>query len=480
MRLDERNWICAGGATPEWRWVARRRVTESLSRLGAVAKAFPRLAPPAVSRAGYLRGLRYFLRQGGSGRDALCAHPGLDYWLFLWDRHFGMPVSLPDWHLQMGLFQGFAAWLAVLRRDRADFDSVLDPDARLHFYGSPFYLEYPKGSAQKPVRIRVRGDRLEVLGPGRVKVRATLEELGGLSASGASQGPVRLFRSPEIIPGMAVEDKAWLLRHGVTVHGLARPDAKGLERFVSVLKSALSEMSRGDPELAVELCDMVRLIVPLENPLKLGSVSSSYVNMRGAICLSHAEDPLLQAETLIHEFCHQKMNQLMVVEPILLAGQSGQVFYSPWRKDPRRLRGLLLGAHAFLNVSRHLLGCLSRDSFRRKEGLDIMLNVALRLYQVEAALRTLAFYGSFTEFGRRFVLGMSRELGVLFHAAQWFPRGLLKEARDKCLEHKAEFSLLDTGLYKGGLVDRVRRAPFLDPGSLKEAGALGVGTEKMP
>jgi len=205
---------------------------------------------------------------------------------------------------------------------------------------------------------------------------------------------------------------------------------------------------------------------------KFGSVSSSYVNLRGAICLSHCEDPILQAETLIHEFCHQKMNQLMVVEPILLPGQSGQVFYSPWRKDPRRLRGLMLGAHAFLNVSKYLLGSLSRGSFREEAGVDAMLNVAQRLYQIESALRTLAIYGSCTEFGREFILGMWRELGLLFHGIQWFPGALIAEARENAQKHRAQFALSDTGFHKSpGFVDTVKRAPFLTPGGLEKASA---------
>lgn len=165
------------------------------------------------------------------------------------------------------------------------------------------------------------------------------------------------------------------------------------------------------------------------------------------------------------------MNQLLILEPILLPGQSGQVFYSPWRKDARRLRGLLLGAHAFLNVASHLLRFLrSEDGFKEKARIDVMLNIAQRLYQVEAALRCVSFYGTLTEFGQSFVVGMWRELGLLFHGVQWFPAALLKEARDHCAEHSAQHALFETGFHKSDdFIDKLERAPFLTPGGV-EAG----------
>jgi HEXXH motif-containing protein len=209
---------------------------------------------------------------------------------------------------------------------------------------------------------------------------------------------------------------------------------------------------------------MITALIPLENSQTYGSVSSSYMDLKGAIALSHSEDPLLQAETLIHEFCHQKMNQLLIADPILLPGQSGQVFYSPWRPDARRLRGLLLGAHAFLKVGRYLARSLAREARPEADEIEIMVNVARRVHQVDAAMNALTGYGSFTEFGRRFVLGMWRELTLLKHAVMWFPPALLAEQRAACEEHRRRFALFDTGFYRGAdFVDGVPRAAFQAP-----------------
>jgi uncharacterized protein len=274
-----------------------------------------------------------------------------------------------------------------------------------------------------------------------------------------------LGASPRLACGMVVEDRAWLLMHGVSMHGLAKLSSPEKARFIAVLDRAMEDLAESEPAFYEEIVDLVHVLVPLENPMSFGSVSSSYVNIRGMICLSHAEQPLLQAETIIHEFCHGKMNQLLHADPLLLPGQSGQVFYSPWRKDARRLRGLLLGAHAFLNVARYLLKSLGRAGLSKKESVDVMLNAASRLFQVQDSLRTLSFYADLTPFGDRFLLGMWRELGLLFHAAQWFPARLMAEARDQALRHRRKNAMFETGFHRAaGFDDRLKRAPFMTKG----------------
>jgi hypothetical protein len=128
------------------------------------------------------------------------------------------------------------------------------------------------------------------------------------------------------------------------------------------------------------------------------------------------------------------------------------------------LRGLLLGAHAFLNVARYVATSLAREEFPVEQKIELMVNVALRLNQVEAALKALTGYGAFTEFGRRFVLGLWSELEILRHSVLWFPPALLKEQAATAAAHRKKYALGDTGFYKSGeLVDKVRRSAFLTP-----------------
>lgn len=462
MKLEERRWIAAGGLTQEWSWVCRRRSEEALARLGRVERSFSRRAPEPLRRGRTLEGLRYFLGRSSPERERLLGHPALDYWLFLWDKHFSLPCDLKTWSLQFGLFQGFPALLALLEGRSRDFEGILDPEGHWHLYGSPFFLEFPKDLALSPVAVRAGAAGLEVRAAGGLRGRFLRERLlDGAGPLRLESGGVVLRRQPGVLPGLSVECCGLLTVQGVVMHGLASPRAGEIRDFAEVLRVSMAHIEERDPALHAEMRDMTRVLVPLVNPRRYGSVSSSYVNMRGAICLSHSTDSLLQAETLIHEFCHQKMNQLLAVDPILLPGQTGQVFYSPWRPDARRLRGLVLGAHAFLNVSQYLLRSLSREDYPLRRRIAVMCNVARRLFEVEAALRTACGYAGFTEFGRRFVLGMVREVGLLFHAAQWFPPALIREARQACEAHRREYALPLTGFHKpGGAAPAIRHIPF--------------------
>ena len=93
-----------------------------------------------------------------------------------------------------------------------------------------------------------------------------------------------------------------------------------------------------------------------------------------------------------------------------------------------------------------------------------MVNVALRINQVDSALKALTGYGVFTEFGRRFVMGMWSELELLRHAVLWFPPALLAEQAAAAAAHHKLYALGDTGFHKSAEhVDKVRRAAFLAP-----------------
>lgn len=460
MKLDETRWILGGGLTPEWRWVRRRRLDEARRGLRGALARLKREAPAPVRRRRYAEALRFLIAAKGPAADRALGHPALDYWLSLWRSHFVRPCPAEDWDLQFGLLGHFAAALALSQGKSLACDAVLDPDGSFYLYGTPWALDFAAAS-RAPVSVAVKAGALTLRGEG-LEAEFSLE-------NPAEGGPVR--RLTEVAPGVVVDDRGWLQVHGVTMHGLARLDDAARAAFAAPIRRAFEDMAERDPRLHAELRDLLHVLTPLDNPMKHGSVSSSYATLRGLIALSHSDDPLLQAETLIHEFCHMKLNQLLAADPILLPGQNGQVYYSPWRPDARRLRGLLIGAHAFLNVGRYLARSLQREAYSDEQGLEVMTNVSRRLFQVETALKACTEHASYTAFGREFLLGMWRELGLLRHAVQWFPPALVAEQKAECDTHYAEHALVGTFLHKTAeLVDRVPRPRFAPAGRPAPAG----------
>ena len=454
MKLSESLWVLGGGRTPEWRRVHLHRLEDVQRGLRGALARLTAEAPAEVRRRRYAASLRFLLSARGPAAERALEHPALDYWLSLWKGHFSSPrVAVEDWHLQFGLLAGFAAALALEQGKTLECDAVLDPDGSLYLYGSPWALDFAAAS-RAPVAATVAGGVLCLRGEG---LEAEFSPRGA-----APGGPLR--RLDEVVPGIVVDDRGWLQLHGVTMHGLIRLGDAERAAFAAVIRRALLDMAVRDPLLHAEMADLLRVVVPLGNPQGHASVSSSYATQRGMIALSHSEDPLLQAETLIHEFCHMKMNQLLAADSVLLPGQAGQVYYSPWRPDARRLRGLLIGAHAFLNVARYLARSLEREDYPDERRLEIMSNVARRLFQVETAMKSVIENGALTGFGREFVLGIWRELGILRHAVLWFPPALVAEQFAECEAHRARHALAGTSLHKiAALVDRIGRPKFSPP-----------------
>jgi len=59
--------------------------------------------------------------------------------------------------------------------------------------------------------------------------------------------------------------------------------------------------------------------------------------------------PVQVADSLMHEGAHNRLWPVFEFDP-LIAGPDSAAHPSPWRKDPRPLKGLLNGVHAFANV----------------------------------------------------------------------------------------------------------------------------------
>lgn len=454
MELTASRWAVGGGLNAEWRAVMRRRVDQALKDL-AFARTAWRKAPSAARGAAFDRGLDYFLSRRGADRDRLAAHPCFDYWLYLFLKHFENPAAAHDWRLHYGIFQSFPATLAAQRGESVALEAALDPDGRFFFYGTPYYLEFEGGKAGERLDLRIARGGVTAVGPKRQKVEFSINH----ETPSAEAGPLR--KLTEVRPGLVVDGVSWLTTHGITMHGLLKLSKQEQRSFAVPIKQALDDLQDREPALAAELTDLLRVVVPLRNERGYGSVSSSYTPLRGLIALSPSDDALLQAETLIHEFCHCKANQLLAVDPGLRPGQAGQVFYSPWRPDARRLRGLWLGAHAFLNVARYLARSLEREEYGAQRRIEVMVNVARRVEQVEDALRSVSMYGSFTPFGSQLLLEMWNQLGAVRHAIQWFPPALLEQQRAIHRQHRAEHALGTTGFHRdSGLQDRVRRPRF--------------------
>lgn len=139
----------------------------------------------------------------------------------------------------------------------------------------------------------------------------------------------------------------------------AHPDKSGnridlggqpVSRWVDALRAAFELVDELLPELGQEIRLVMQTIVPVGYDAER-HLSASYAEAVGTAYLSLHPDLMTMTEALIHEFSHNKLNALVLADP-LLHNAFSPLYASPVRPDPRPLHGVLLAVHAFVPVAR--------------------------------------------------------------------------------------------------------------------------------
>lgn len=167
-----------------------------------------------------------------------------------------------------------------------------------------------------------------------------------------------------------------------------RLDERAAGRWQSLYESAWAALPR---HRVHEITACVHTLVPLLRTNFSHDVSATSRDAFGAVALTTPRNGTTFAETLVHECQHGILNALHhLVE--LYDPADNAWYYSPWRLDPRPVRGLLRGVHAFLAVA---------DFWRERDEFKFTLTVG----QLRRALDTLDHAG-LTAHGRRLANGI--------------------------------------------------------------------------
>jgi HEXXH motif-containing protein len=171
-----------------------------------------------------------------------------------------------------------------------------------------------------------------------------------------------------------------------------------------LLEDAWTLLVRRHPHHATMTAAMLASIGTLDDTDTGGSVNLTSRDAFGAVYMSPPADAEALAETLVHELFHSKLNALMELVPLCTA-QPGELFYSPWREDPRPLTGVLHGAYSFLAVADFWRR--QRDLVGGQETYFAVCRFARMRAEVSHALETLLNSERLTDHGIRFVAGMA-------------------------------------------------------------------------
>ncbi|MGV9450071.1 HEXXH motif domain-containing protein [Streptomyces sp. NPDC003635] len=119
----------------------------------------------------------------------------------------------------------------------------------------------------------------------------------------------------------------------------------------------------------------------------------------GGIQASLPDDAVQLAVTLVHEFQHTKLGGLLHLKPLLQPGEEPdgkELWYAPWRDDPRPLGGLLQGIYAFTGITRFWRTHRKADSSR-----DAMAHFEFALWRLHVvkAIEQIHLHPRLTELG---------------------------------------------------------------------------------
>lgn len=150
------------------------------------------------------------------------------------------------------------------------------------------------------------------------------------------------------------------------------------------------------PEACLEFNKLCKIITPIYPPVKYGSVwlsgTSPHTPFTERLTFRPMGDYLLTSEEIIHETAHIKLEVCEHFSALL--DDDGVARYKhPWKDELRPLRGVLIGAHAFLAV----LGLYQRMKLKTKE--ETVVKYCKKLSkELGTALKTLE-KGKLTEAG---------------------------------------------------------------------------------
>ena len=200
------------------------------------------------------------------------------------------------------------------------------------------------------------GDLAEVVvdadGAARIQVAAGACPDRPVDVPRAPSGPSGRWRAahrlvvPDAGAPLLLDDADPLRFPGVPARPLGLPEDE-LCRWQSTAREACRLLRAHHPQTYAELVAGPRTLVPVDRP---GSFSGSSAEAFGAMALSRPRSARGLALSMAHEMQHGKFAAVLHLFD-LFEPDGEELYYAPWRPDPRPLLGLFHGAYAHLGVA---------------------------------------------------------------------------------------------------------------------------------
>jgi HEXXH motif-containing protein len=361
--------------------------------------------------------------------DAVLRHPPAGIWAMHTLRRLGgLATSTRPLWIDLGYLHGLAAAAAI----RAELDfrmkiTVADGGAALPTLG---YAWFPPRAAWDCAEVqgaggaawlRYAGDTSRIAGDGP-DATVAWHPLRRLEAS----TPAHTLR-------IVIED-------GDPFRDLRSPTPAGrlaqsaVEHWQTMLSRAWDILLRTRPERASAIAEGLTSIIPAPRAERFRPLSASADDAFGTALISEPDDATQLAVALVHEFQHNKLGALLHSVAMYRSGVS-ELFYAPWRDDPRPLGGVLQGLYAFIGITE--FWAVHRGNVDGVEARLAQFEFGLWRQQISLTLRTVRRSAALTESGVRLLDGLAPKVDAL--NAMELPAGARRLADLAAGDHRAQW-----------------------------------------
>ncbi|GAA2531287.1 HEXXH motif domain-containing protein [Winogradskya humida] len=198
---------------------------------------------------------------------------------------------------------------------------------------------------------------------------------------------------------------------------LPQPEA---DRWTTLATDAWEILCTTHPGSAQAMAPGILSIVPLADDGHNETRSASTGEAFGSVLVSEPYNARSLAVALVHEHAHIQLGALLHLLPVTTGGDD-EVFYAPWRDDPRAFPGLVQGIYAFVNIA-----AFWRDEARVHHDVMAEFEYLHGRRQAQLAIGVATASGRLTEVGTHLIAGLAERVaswsadittGAPFHAA---------------------------------------------------------------
>lgn len=141
--------------------------------------------------------------------------------------------------------------------------------------------------------------------------------------------------------------------------------SKSQEEWVLLFSKSFDILRSVSPGFMGEIEWVIRKVIPFDVSYRVHN-SGSYTNAIGHLVMSYPQmdnPEIALLEAILHEYNHNKLNLILQTE-LLILNDRREMFYSPYRPDPRPIHGIYLWVHAlvwayWVILNAHVLGILT-------------------------------------------------------------------------------------------------------------------------